>query len=552
MGKLNFVALGGLTEIGHKLHLLEIDNDIFIFDSGMKYPEDITFGIDKVIPDMTYIRNNKKRVRAVILSNISDANIGSIQMLMEIITAPIYASKFTNAIIRKEISDKNQKYFDMLPQKKIKFGKTQILSFSMTYSIPGNLGFLIEHEYGNIVYISDYVFNQNVPQAFEMEFAQLANLKNKNILALISPVKGAETNSFGVTSDAFTKKMDAEISMSKGAVFINLFTKNMLGIQTAITITEQKKKKICVLGKKGYELVVQAVKHKAIKMAPETLVNIQKIKQADREKSVFLVLGDEGVPYDLMLHILSDTHKDIRVESEDTVIIAVPKIPGSELKTSAVIDALFKKNHKAAIIDPLAVTFDIAGIEDMKLLKNIMAPKYLIASDGEYRQMIEFKTKMIAAGQHEKSIIFADNGEWVSFENGKECKSERTNLSLEEILVDGNMIEDTDNVILKEREQLSADGVVILTVALVNKSDVYSVQYVNFQSQGFIPEKEQKQLISEINETVVSAVEKSNTSSSDVKINALKKRIQEQINQTIYRKIKRYPIVVVQFVLQSI
>lgn len=551
MGKISFVALGGMTEIGHKLYLIEIDNDMYIFDSGMKYPEDVMFGIDKVIPDMTYIRHNKKRVRGVFLSNISDANIGSLTALMEIVNAPIYASKFTLSVVKKEIADKNQQYVEMRPMQKMKFGKTFISAFEMTYSLPGNYGFLIESENGNVVYVSDYVFNQNVPATYAVDFSHIASLKSKNVLALISPVKGAETNAYGVNSNQFQKQLTTKIQKAKAAVFVNLFTKNFLGIQMTISIAESHGRKVCILGKKGYELVNLALKNKVMQMKPETLVNINKVKQEDREKTVFLVLGDEGVPYDLMLHILSDTHRDIRVHSDDIVIIAVPKIPGSELRTSSVIDALFRKNIKAEIIEPQAVAIDTAGIEDMKMLYNFIKPKYTITSDGEFRQMVEYKMKMIEYGLHEKSILFADNGEWLTFEQGKRVKADKINLTLEDILVDGNITEDMDNIILKEREQLAADGVVILTVALISKNEKYDVQYVNFQAQGFIPEKDQKPLITEIKDTVVATIEKSNTGSNDVKINALKKRIQEQINQTIYRKIKRYPIVVVQFILQT-
>ena len=206
MTKLNFIGLGGMTEIGMKFYILEVENNLYIFDSGMKYPDDVMFGIDKIIPDMTYIRNNKDRVKAVFISNVSDNNIGSLTVLMDIVDAPIYASHFTNAFLKQLIQKKEQQFITLKAGKTNTIENIKVTAFAMTYSIPGNYGFLIETKDGNIVYISDYVFNQNVPQEYATDLDYLASLKNKNVLALISSAKGAEKLGFGANNPDFSKE----------------------------------------------------------------------------------------------------------------------------------------------------------------------------------------------------------------------------------------------------------------------------------------------------------------------------------------------------------
>ena len=551
MSKINFVGLGGMSELGCKMYLLEIDADIYIFDAGMKYPDDAVYGIDMIIPDMTYIKNNRKRVKGVFISNINDDNVGALPKLMDIIEAPIYGSKFTISVIKKEIQDKNQVYVEMNINRKEKLSKITVSAFSLTYSLPGNYGFLIETAYGNIVYVGDFVFNQNVPPAYETSFKQLALLSDKQVVALALPVKGAEKNNYANSSVNFKNEINNIIARKEleQSIFMNVFTKNFLAIQTIIDAAIRNKHQVCVIGRKGYELVQTAIRNKVLAVPNDLFVPVKKVTDANRDNIIFLVLGDEGVPYELMLHILSDTHKEIRIRKQDLAVMAVPKISGSELKVSAVIDMFYTKGIDVKIIDPANLSFDIAGMEDLKMLYNMIKPKYLITTDAEYRHMIEFKSKMLDFGAHEKSVIFADAGEWITLENSMQVKGDKTDLTLETILIDGNMAEDSDNIILQEREQLSVDGVSILTVALLEKESKYKVQYINLNSKGFIPLKEQKVLISEINKTVVATVDKMNQS-KNLKIVELKKQIQEAINQTIYRQIKRYPIVVVQFVMQ--
>jgi len=548
MTDINFVGLGGMTEIGMKFYVLEINQDIYIFDSGMKYPEDIMFGIDKVIPDMTYIRNNSKRVKGIFISNISDNNIGSLTMLMDIVDAPIYGSPFTIAIVKQIIKKNDQQFITMQREKTETIGSVRITAFAMTFSVPGNYGYLIETKVGNLVYISDYVFNQNVPETYLPDLGYLGSLKDKNVLALISPVKGAEIIGYGANNPQFLKQINYYIKNMKGSLFLNIFTKNLLDIQFAIDAAQQANKKICILGRRGYDIISANAKNMNLKR--DTLVTFKNLKQIPRENVIYFVLGDEGVPYDLMLHILSDTHREVRVHPDDTVLLAVPKVPGSELKVTSVIDAAFQKNMETAMIDFHDVMADTAGLEDMKLLQNFIQPKYLIVSDGEYRQIVEFQKKFDEPIGKGHKVLIADNGEWISFDKGLGVKSEYTSIVLDEILINGELFEDSDNYILKEREQLSSDGVVILTVALLEENNQYVSQYVNYQSLGFIPEADQKALIKEIKADVKTVVEASNNE-KNVKINNLKRQIQETINQTIYREIKRYPIVVVQFIMQK-
>ena len=336
----------------------------------------------------------------------------------------------------------------------------------------------------------------------------------------------------------------------EGSLFLNVFTKNLLDIQLAIEVAERENKKICILGRRGYEIINTAFRNKAIRMKNGTLTTLKNIKSFDRNQIIYLVLGDEGVPYDLMLHILSDTHRDVHVAPEDTVILAVAKVPGSELKISSVVDVAFQKNISAAIMNYDNVMADTAGVEDMKLLQNFVKPKYLIATDAEFRQLVEFQKRFNKEQNNKNSVLLADSGEWITFDQKNIEKSENTNLVLDEILVNGEMFEDSDNYVLKEREQLSADGVVILTVALLEENSQYTSQYINYQSLGFIPENEQKTLIKEIKADVIKVIEQTNNG-KNLKINDLKRRIQETINQTIYREIRRYPIVVVQFIMQQ-
>lgn len=551
METLNYVGLGGMAEIGCKMSVLEVGGDLYIFDSGMKYPEDVMFGIDKVIPDMTYITKNRKRVKAIFISNISDEVTGSLDLLLDIVQVPVYASAFTISVLKTEIHNVNQTYIVLKADEQIKIGAISVTAFSLTYSLPGNIGFLVQTKLGNVVYMSDYVFNQNVPVHYATDLAFLGKLVQQPIVALISPVKGAETLGFGANESKFAKQIHTIIKQSEQAVFINTFTKNFLAIQYAISAAEAEQKKICILGYRAYQLITAAIKTKVLSIKQDTLVSTKKMKEMDRSDIVFLVLGDEGVPYNLMLHILSDTHRDVIVDPADTVVIAVPKIPGSELKVSAVIDALFTKQIEATIIDPQVVMTDTAGIEDMKLLYNFIKPQYLITFDAEYRQMVEFKASFVEYGLNEHQIIFADNGEWISFSDGQKCKSPNRHLPLDEVLLNGNIIEDSDNFVLKEREQLSADGVVLLTVVLSEEQSKYEVSYINFKSQGFIPMKEQKYLISNINTDIAKVVEKCNNGNKEIRIAELKKKIKDDINQTIYREIKRHPVVVVQFVIRQ-
>lgn len=550
MKKINFIALGGLGEVFKKLFVYDIDGDLFIFDSGMKYPEDVLFGIDTVIPDMSYLKNNAQKIQGVFISNLAEVNIGSLQQLLEITEAKVFGSQFTIEYLKRRFPNKVEQFRYIHPGKTVQIKDVKIKSLHLTYSIPENYGYALDIDGQSIVHVTNFVFNQNAKRAFQTDMLTLVEQGKKANLALFLPVTSASVAGYAANQHQFKKKFFEAIEFATGSIFVSIFTENFMNVQEIIEVAESVNKKICFIGKKGFDLYFNALKQRKIHAQRDTIINIKK-SQEMRDETIYLVMGDDGVPYNLMQSILLDARKEIKIRQQDFGVVAVPKIAGAELKVSAMIDGFFQKNIALKIIDSQYVATDIAAQEDIKFLYNLLQPKYLIPTSAEYRQVVEFEKMMLNHGVDKERLLFVDNGEWLSFVGDEHVTSDMTNLQLNDVLVDGKLEEDINNIVLKERGQLASDGVAILTVALKENVDKKEVTYVYFESKGFIPQKDQKQLIADIHQSVYQAVNKMNEEQKSLKMNMLKKKLQDCVGQVIYQKLKRNPIIVIQFVIQN-
>ncbi len=548
MARIKIFALGGLGENGKNMNCVDVDNQIFILDAGLKYPTLELFGVDSIIPDFTYLEKNKNRIIGLFLSHGHEDHIGAVPKLLKILDLPIYGSHFTLAILKdvledQQVSLENLKLIEVSSKKKLTFNAINVDFYNVTHSIPESLGIAITTKDGVVVYAPDYNFNQNVHKSYKTDFEQLAKIAGKPVLALLTESLGSE-GSYTHNSNSLDHILNKSFYQAESRIIVTAFSTDLVRIQKIIDIAIKYNRKIAIIGRKTQRTVDIAVNLGYLIIPEGCLVNLRFIDDKNKNElkdAVVLVTGDRHEPFYMVQRMVKKLDRLIHINEEDTIILMTPPIPGTEKIAARTLDILYRNDVNVIKIDKKILPHSHASSEDIKLLINMMNPRYIIPVIGEYRHQYALKNICLDMGFSKSKIIMLDNGQIVEMNNGKVINTKES-ITSGDILVDGILESDVSDVVLRDRELLAQDGV-LLIIANVNARTKTVITTPEVVSRGFVYMKENEDLINEVIDIFLE-VSKKELNSKYINWRNYKNSVKDKISKHLYRKTKRRPIII--------
>lgn len=549
MSKIKFFALGGLGENGKNMYCLDINNKIFILDAGLKYPSNELFGVDSIIPDIEYLEQNLSRVVGIFLSHGHESHIGAVPKLLKTVKVPIYASFFTLALLKDLMEDQglnvnDYEYHQVSSEKTENFGDLSVDFYQVSHSIPESLGIAVSTPDGVIVYAPDFTFDQNATGVFKTDFLKLSSIAGKKVLALLVESLGAERVGETHNSDALDHALNQAFYNAENRIVVSAFSTDLIRIQKVIDISLKFDKNIVIIGRKTQRTVDIAVNLGYLKIPKDKLTSLRFIDDKNKNElkdSVILVSGDRHEPFYMIQRMVKKLDRLVHINKDDTIILMTPPVPGTEKIAARTLDILYRFDANVIKINKKILPPSHASSEEIKLMINILQPEYIIPVVGEYRHQYALKKLCVQMGYDSEKVFSLDNGDVVEFEKGVGIKT-KSKITNGDILVDGILDGDLSNVVLRDRELLSEDGVLLIIANVdARKKEIVSVPEV--VSRGFVYMKENQDLIGEVEKIFFKVSEKILTGKY-IEWRVYNKALKDEISKFLYRETNRRPIVI--------
>lgn len=542
--KIRIFALGGLGETGKNLYVVELDEDIFILDAGCMHPEDDMLGVDIVIPDTTYLTENKDRIKAIILSHGHEEHIGAVPYLLRDLKVPVYGAKYTLALLKDQCDDiklKNRpKFHEVHADSKIKIGKTPVSFFRTNHSIPDSLGIVLHTSQGPILYTGDFKFDQNPVDGKTMDIDKLTEIGSKGVLCLLSDSSDAEVPGYTPSESVVAEGLKDAFHEAPQAIVVSIFSTHIHRIQQVIDAAENKERKVAVVGKPIERAVAIALELGYLSDENETLISKKEIKDADRETLVVLTTGSQGEPMSDLTKMAKGSHPLFKIEKKDRVIFSSMPNPGNEKIVSQLVDLISRTG--ADVVYGKRKKIHVSGHasqEELKMLINLVKPQYFIPIAGEFK--MQHAHRQLAATVHidPENIFLLEKGETVEFAKRKGKRASK--IPAGHVLIDGLGVGDVGNIVLRDRRLLSKDGILVVVVTL-NKKHNQILSGPDIISRGFVYVRESEELIAEAEKLVTTslgeAMEQNQTEWSQ-----LKSHVRDKLSRYLYDKTKRRPMI---------
>ena len=549
MSKIKFFALGGLGENGKNMYVCEVDERIFILDAGLKYPSVELYGIDTIIPDIEYLKNNKDRIMGIFISHGHEDHIGAVTELLKEFDVGVFGTHFTISIIEDNITEagmnvKDYRLYRINEDKVLRFGNVTVEFYNVSHSIPESVNIAICTKDGAIVYAPDFCFDTNRDKKYRTSFSRINDIAKKGVLLLASESLGT-TNINRVTSNATLDHYITEALQKDQRVIFSCFATDLEKIQRIINLSVEHNKKIALIGIKAQRIVNIAITSGYLNVPEANFVNLKYIDENNKNDDkdlVIIVTGTRHEPFYMLQRMCKKIDRLIEIQENDIVLMVTPPVPGTERMAARTIDALLRSKANVFDLKKNMLKSSHADSEDLKILYSMLNPKYIVPVLGEYRHQFQQKNIIQDYGYPEERIIMLDNGEVSEFENGV-YQGIKEKVPVGDVLVDGSIVGDINEVVLKDRELLSQDGLVLVALTIdSSKKDILSGPEIVCKGFAILDTldvfiEELKDLIAESTYTFMYK--------KYIDWNDAKLRLRDKVAQEIYKKTKKNPIVII-------
>ena len=546
--KMYVIPLGGLDEVGKNITVIQYRDEIIIIDSGVTFPDENLLGIDLVIPDFSFLENNKDKIKGLFITHGHEDHIGSIPYLYQKIddSVPIYAGKLSIALIKAKFdgpgfSKELPKMKEVKGRTKIKIGKYFNLEFiKVTHSIADAYALYITTPAGTLFHTGDFKVDLTPVDGITTDLARLAQIGESGVDFMMSDSTNAELDGFTPSEKTVGEAFKLEFARAKGRIIVAAFASHIHRLQQIVSVAEEYKRKIAIDGRSLVKVFEIAMDLGYLKLNKDTLISMNEIDRFDNDKVVIICTGTQGEPMAALSRIAKNMHKFIKIQEGDTVIISATPIPGNEKAVSDNINNLLK-------FDADVIFKKIAGIhvsghgsrEELSLMLNLIKPKYFMPVHGEYKMLKAHKLLAMETGIPNENIIIAQNGCKIEVTKNQTAIKGKVNAGF--ILVDGLGVGDIGNIVLKDRQQLSQDGVVVVVMTL-NKETGQILAGPEIMTRGFIYVKESDEMIN----GAIDAVRDKLISSDLLKnkdIAGIKGLVRDVTSKYFYGKTQRNPMI---------
>ena len=541
MSKINIMSLGGLNENGKNLYVVSVDSKLLIFDCGMKYAPDKMYGVDYVIPDFTYLVEHKDDIVGVFITHPHHENMGALSDLLKAIPdINVYASTFTSKIIEyfcEEDKVKVNNLHVINAHKKIDFDNFSVFPFSVTHSCPETLGFCINTQNGTIIYMADFVIDPTMSGLYDMDLGKLAYIGKQGVLCLMAESVFSEKK--GHTSpnhklESFFKKV---VDRNKGRIVFTVLPLHIYTIGEIFNSLKDKGRKVVIMGKELHTIVSLCIKNGYLEVDESMLGNLTDLKNPN---TVILISNDRETPYSNINRILSGHDKFITLEKGDTVCFAEPSYDAYEKVLVKIMNDLAVKGINIESIPKDKSVRHHASSEDLMMLIKLFNPMYYMPIKGEYRYQVENANLAYRVGLDKDNIILKENGQIVTINNGK-LVDNFDKIFVDDILIDGKSSEDVGDLVLKDRELLSSNGLVLISATL-SKKDKKIIVDPEIMTRGFIYERDNMKIINDVKEISLNVILE-NTNNKYADYTKIRNDIREKVGTYLYKATQCKPVI---------
>lgn len=540
---LKIIPLGGILEVGKNLTVFEYKNDIILVDCGLGFPEDDMLGVDLVIPDMTYLEKNKEKIKGLVITHGHEDHIGAIPYLLKQINVPIYATKLTAGLIEHKLEEhkllRSTKIKIVNPGQTISLGSMKVEFIRITHSIPDACALAIHTPVGIVVHTGDFKIDYTPIDGEIVDFGRLAALGNKGVLALLSDSTNAERKGYTMSESTVGEIFDKLFLNCTKRIVVATFSSNVHRVQQIVNSAVANKRKIAICGRSMVNTIETARKFGYIKVPDNVFIDIDEIKSYPDDRLVIITTGSQGETMSALTRMANGEHKKVEITPNDLIIISANPIPGNEKYVSKVVDDLMSIG--AEVVYSALQDVHVSGHacqEEQKLMISLIRPKFFIPVHGEYRQLIAHAETAKELGISPENIFITNNGRVLEL-NEYEAKFTST-VTAGKILVDGLGVGDVGNIVLKDRQKLSQDGLIIVVLTMDSNGVVLSGPDVI--TRGFVYVRESENLIEDIKKLLRKELQKCEEKGiSDWA--SIKAILREKLHDYIYKKTKRDPMI---------
>ena len=499
MDQVRIFALGGLDENGKNMYVVEVNEAIFIIEAGLKYPDTGQLGVEFIIPDFSYLIENKDRIKGIFITHAHDDVIAALPYLLKQINIPVYTGALTASILHETLKKegiKDVKIHRMKRTSRQVIGGVKVRTFPMTHAFPDNFGIAINTDQGYIVYTGEFIVDYDMLQEeYLCDLNELSDIGKKGVLCLLSESQGVEQSGHTAPRHRITSLIEPIFEASTSRILISCYSQSLFRIIEIIELAKKQNRRI-FFHDKGIRDLLKHLETMKYYRVPKDMLISEKEFSDDMEDVVVLVSGIGKNLFRTMTNIANHEDKYVSFRTSDTIIVASPIVSGTELDANNMENEIYKEGGEIFTLSSKTVLSMHPSVEDLKMMLYLFRPKYYIPVKGEYRHLFMNANLAMSVGYSADRIVVLENGQIATFEN-KVLKSVAEHIELEDTLIDGKENWDVTGVVLKDREVLSTDGVMIIGVG-VNFKTKKVINGPDVQTRGLIYLKDAEHIIKEV------------------------------------------------------
>lgn len=541
---IRMIPLGGVGEIAKNMYIVEVDDEMFMLDAGLMFPEDEMLGIDVVIPDINYVLENKEKLKGIFLSHGHQDAIGALKYIIDRVDAPIYGSRLTIALVKDQMREakvtKKIKYYTVNTNSIMRFKNVNVSFFSTTHSIPDALGIVIHTSQGAVVYTGEFKFDQSMTGAYAPDITKMGQIGNKGVLMLISDSTEAEKPGYNTPENVIESHIVDEFAKAQGRIIVSCYASNFIRIQQVLNAAARLNRKVSFLGKSLESSFNIARKLGYFDIKEQLLIPIKDVDKYPKNELIIISTGSQGEPIEGLAQMALQKHNILNIDEGDTVFITTTPSSNMEVILGSTINHLVKAG---AHVVPTNKKIHASGhgcMEELKLMLNLMKPTYFVPVQGEFKMQIAHAKLAAEAGVLPEHIFLLEKGDVINFDGEKMLANEKVPAG--NVLIDGIGVGDVGNIVLRDRRLLSEDGIFIAVVTLDPKNRRI-VAGPQIQSRGFVYVRESEALMREAEEKVREIVEKG-LMQNRIEWSEIKQEMRDKLGKFLYENTKRRPMII--------
>jgi ribonuclease J len=539
--KIRIIPLGGLNEIGKNLTAIDYKNDIVVIDCGLKFPDEEMYGIDIVIPDVSFLVKNIERVKGIFLTHGHEDHIGALPYVLKQINVPVYGTKLTLGIVETKLKEhgllSTVELIRVSPRDVIKLENVSVEFIKTNHSIADSVSIAIHTPLGIVLHTGDFKIDYTPIDGVVADLPRFAELGRKGVIAMLADSTNVERSGYTESESTVGETFENIFSKAKGRILVATFASNIHRIQQIIAAADKHNRKVAISGRSMENIVAVATELGYITADTSNLISIDSINKYNADQIVIITTGSQGEPMSALSRMAASEHKKVNIVPGDLVVISANPIPGNEKLVSRVINQLFKKG--AEVIYENVHVSGHACQEELKLMHTLVKPKFFMPVHGEYRHLKQHAELAIKLGLPESNILIADNGDVI--EITRDSIKKNGTVTSGQVFVDGLGVGDVGNIVLRDRKHLSQDGILTVVVTIEKESGTV-IAGPDIISRGFVYVRESEDLMERARIIVKDALreceEKHITEWATIKSN-----IKEVLRLFLYEKTKRKPMI---------